>query len=245
MDRVAGVLSTDSRWSILSNDGEWLAFVDDTDYDKLVCMRSAGFLFAGDLPLIDAWKQYVLAGMKKGTRPEVIQRTKISVIQVDLTTGDIVFQSHKMLRAMFGSAVRAVFAGTGAEPAKDCWDKNKCAVTAITSASAKDKRSGGKVVYLRRSPRGGNEVNTTTADQVMQIIKDRGFLMNTSNAQPVIVPITTAANDASNLVAQAFANEILSGGSAPLSAPFPGMDEPWSDETVAEFERVLSLYEED
>lgn len=31
----------------------------------------------------------------------------------------------------------------------------------------------------------------------------------------------------------------------PLCSPFPGMDEPWSEETMAEFGRALDLYEQE
>lgn len=245
LDCVHGVLSTDSRWS--SDNGDWVAYVDDTNYDKLAFTSRVGFLFAGDMPPIEAWKGYVTNGMKKGTRPIIPQTwlpgTRIQVIQVELSTGRIVFQSHKFLNTSFGVAIKALFAGTGAPYAKACWDINKCAKTAIGSATLDDLRSGGNVVYLNRVTRENNVTNTATAQSVLDQLKDRGFLMNATQKQPAVL-LKDAANDPSKPAAQAFAKAVMS-GAAPLTAPFPGMDEPWTKEKLAEFDAALSEFEED
>lgn len=245
LDCINGMLTTDSRWS--SDNGDWLAYVDDTNYDKLAYTSKVGFLFAGDMPPIDEWKRYVANGMKKGTRPVIanawVPGTRVSIIQVELATGRIVFRSHNFLNTSFGVAVRALFAGTGAVPAKVCWDEKKCAITAVASAAREDERSGGTVVYLNRATRANNVTNTATAEQVREQLKDRGLLMNLTQQQAPVL-LKDAANDASNPAAQAFAKAVMS-GAAPLNAPFPGMDEPWSDEKLAELDAALSEFEED
>jgi hypothetical protein len=244
LDCVNGVLSTDSRWS--SDNGDWLAYVDDTQYDKIAFTGRAGFLFAGDMPPIDEWKQYVAGGMKKNARPvrrAWVPGSRISIIQVELATGRIVFKSHNFPTTSFGASVRALFAGTGALHAKTCWDEKKCAKTAIKSAAEEDMRSGGSVIYLDRKTRENNAANTATAESVREQLKDRGFIMNVADKNTK-VSLKDAANDVSNPAAQAFAKAVMS-GAAPLNAPFPGMDEPWAEEKYAELDVALSEFEED
>jgi hypothetical protein len=240
-DSVAGMLTSDSRWSI--SKGDWVAYVEDTAYDKLIYTSKVAFLFAGSMPIIDAWKCYVASGMKKGTRPTLVPGTKISVIQVDMADGKIVFHSNNLLKSSFGASIRAMFGGTGASPAKICWDVNKCATAAIASAAKGDHLSGGTVIFLNRIKRNSNAQNTATAAQARQILNDRGILMNIATQQTPIL-LKDAANDPANPEAQAIAKDIICGDS-PLVAPFPGMDEDWSDEKIAEFEAALSMYEED
>lgn len=237
-----GFLSTDSRWS--SDNGDWLAYVDDTNYDKLAFTSKVGFLFAGDMPPIDEWKQYVAGGMKKDARPgrrAWVPGSRISIIQVELATGRIVFKSHNFLSTSFGVAIKAMFAGTGANAAKKCWDDEKCAIAAITSAAKEDVRSGGRVVYLNRTTRNTNVENTATAESVREQLKDRGYFMHI-NDQNAPILLKDAANDPTNPAAQAFAKAVMS-GAAPLNAPFPGMDEPWSEEKYAELDAALAEFE--
>lgn len=240
-DSVAGMLTSDSRWSI--SKGDWVAYVEDTAYDKLIYTSKVAFLFAGSMPIIDSWKSYVAGGMKKGTRPALVPGTKISVIQVDMADGKVVFQSNNLLRSSFGASIRALFGGTGASPAKICWDVNKCATTAIFSAAKGDHLSGGSVIYLDRKKRKSNATNACTAAQARHLLNDRGILMNIATQQAPIL-LKDAANDPANPEAQLIAMQIISGDS-PLVAPFPGMDEEWSDEKIAEFDAALALYEED
>lgn len=243
LDCVNGFLSTDSRWS--SSSGDCVAYVDNTNYDKLAYTTRVGFLFAGDMPPIDAWKSYVIGGMKKGTRPEIVQSgsigTRISVIQVELATGKIVFQSHKFVNSSFSVLIKALFAGTGALYAKACWDTNKCARMAIESAARDDMCSGGNVVFLNRATRETNVTNTATSQSVHDQLKERGIFMD---AQRLPVSLKDAANDPSKPEAQAFAIAVMSGAS-PLCAPFYEMDKPWTEEKIAEFDVALSEYEVD
>lgn len=239
-DKIAELLTCDSRWSIQV--GDWVAYVDDTGYDKLVFDNRLAFLFAGDLPEVNYWKEWIQAGRKKDAKP-MLHVDKMSVIQIDMQNGAIVFRSHNFPNTSFGAAMKAIFAGTGAEHAKKCWDKNKCAMTAVKSASIEDALSGGTVVFLNRKTRERNVNNTVPESGVKLQAKERGILMNTKDAN-LSIPIKDAANDPTNAAAQAIAQMVMS-GSASFQAPFPGMDTPWTEEKKREFEAALSMYDEE
>jgi hypothetical protein len=240
-DKVSGILSSDGRWSVSKD--RWVAYVDDTGYDKLAFTSKVGFLFAGSLPHIDKWKRYVQGGMKKGTRPLLSPAMKISIIQVDLAAGEIVFKSANLLQSGTGAALAALFGGSGAAPAKMCWDVNKCALQAVTSAAQRDDLSGGTVVYLKRNSRESNVQNVASAEDAVKLFHDRGILMNIAQQQAPVL-LKDAANDPNNPEAQAIAKSILS-GDAPLIAPFPGIDEAWSEDHLRELDAALAMYEED
>jgi hypothetical protein len=246
-DRRKMIMASDSRWSSESGGGEWVAYVDDTNYDKLAFTDKVGFLFAGDMPPIERWKQYVANGMKKGTRPkyptpdEWIPGNRISVIQVELDSKLYVTSHKKLLFSGIGGMVNALYAGTGAHPAKECWEVNKCSMTAVASASVKDTRSGGSVVYLHCATRENNVLNSANVQSVQAQMKDRGYIMNVKQQQePVLLKV--AANDPSVPAAQIFAQSVLS-GATPLTAPFSEMDEPWTAEAMAEFDAMLDKFE--
>jgi len=238
-DARAAVLTSDSRWS--ANEGNLVAYVDDTNYDKIVHDKRLAFLFAGDLPEIDLWKTWVMAGRQKDSKPALAD-AKMQVIQIDVQTGKVVFQSHNFANTSFGVAIRALFAGTGAGYAKVCWDVNKCAMTAIVSAVKEDKRSGGNTMYFKRIIKESNVKNSASAADLQAQLKDRGFLMDITNTEEPI-SLKDAAND-SNHPGNAMAKAVMSGGMQ-LSAPFPGMDEPWTNAKKVEFEAALALYDED
>lgn len=238
-DLASGVLSSDTRWSRES--GGWLIYVDDTGYDKIAYDKKLAFLFAGDLENIDSWKNWVFSG-RQGNMP-VAKLTGMSAIVVDTKLSKLVFQSHSNLpTSVFGTSVRAVYAGTGATYAKSCWDQNKCAKEAVKSAIDRDIKSGGTVVYFSCKNRENNILTKVTQSEVKELAKTKGYIMNMNNTQKVAVPVQVAANDPTNPAAQAIANLVLSGGVS-FSAPFPEMDKSWSDDKITEFKAVMAAYD--
>lgn len=237
-DATVGLLTSDSRWSRLT--GEWLIYVDDTGYDKIVFDHKLAFLFAGDLPNIDVWKQWINNG-RKGN-PPIEHLGRMSVIQIDTKTAKVVFMSHPSFpKTSFGTALRAVFAGTGGVHAKACWDANKCAKQAVVTAIGQDIQSGGEVKHLECANR---QHNLTAAKfsqlHVTEQAKTKGFIMNINSNQAPI-KVQDAANDPSNPTVKALADIVLAGGMS-FSAPFPDMDVAWSDEKIKEFEAALQAY---
>lgn len=241
-DVKASLLTSDSRWSV--DGGDWIAYVDDTGYDKITFDARLAFLFAGDMAEIDYWKKWVADGRPKNEKP-LNHVNRISVLQVDVANGKVVFQRGSFQGAYFGvsKVPLATFGGSGAEPAKICWVDNKCAMKAVSSAIAKDYFSGGETMFYNRANHQSNVTNSATVADVKQQAKERGQIMNVKNGQ-LTTTVKDAVNDPSNPAAQALANVVLSGG-ASFNAPFPDMDKPWTQEEIEAFDAALSAYDED
>src|SRR5471030_312080 len=234
-DIAAGLLTSDSRWSF--EEAGWLVYVDDTGYDKLAFDSQLGFLFAGDLGAIDEWKQWVAGGRIVGAPLNNIDL--MPVIVVDMADGSVPFISDYMLKSG-NTQVEAWYGGTGGPYAKDCWQVNKCAKTAVVTAKNSDQFSGGAVMHIERITLDTNINNSMSASNVNTQCQERGIMINTKSSQgPVLVK--DAANDPTNVVAQEIAKKVLS-GAARLGAPFPGMRQPWTQEKKAELAEALERY---
>jgi hypothetical protein len=235
-DVASGLLTSDSRWSI--DEGDWIAFVDDTNYDKIVFDNELGLLFAGDLSKIEIWKDWFLSGRTSPIPLDQVDR--MSIIGIDMPTGNIAFHSDYLLVSTINSSIEAWYGGTGAPYAKDCWQLNRCARKAVETAKAEDDFSGGNTVFAERESLETNLANSEKVESVLQQMKERGIMINSKGSQePTLVK--DAANDPSNPLAQSLAQKIMSGKAA-LGAPFPGMDQPWTNEKKAELEKALAPY---
>lgn len=228
-DYGAGVFASDSRWSKII--GDWIVYIDDTGYDKIVFDDTLAMLFAGDMPPIEKWKQWFLNG--RISTPPVAHLKGISICIAEMKTGKFVFDSGHSLRS--GDSR---FAGTGAPHAMNCWDMNKDARKAVETATTLDVCSGGKVVYLERISLGTNVANCESHDRVYEQLKERGMMKNLKETrQPVL--LKDAVNDP---VANGIAKQFMSGQNT-LCAPFPGMHEDWTEEKKQELINVLSQYQ--
>lgn len=242
-DQSAALLTSDSRWSTTSDDKNWIAFVDDTGFDKIIYDEQLAFLFAGDLALIDEWKKWVRAGrddssIPLGAIPNQPTR-RVSILQVNIRNGHLEYGEKTALSAVGRQNTKSWFAGTGGYPARECWLANACARKAIGTASTKDPFTGGKVVFYNRKKKAGNVRKEQTEASVRQQLKDRGYLMHKDGAiAPVL--LTDAANNPNlDPIAKDLVNRVMAGKDVPLTAPFPGMDEPWTDAEQAELRAAL------
>lgn len=235
-DVSAGLLTSDSRWSF--EEAGWLVYVDDTDYNKIVWDAALAFLFAGGIGPIEKWKRWVTGGRKVAAPFD--DTDEMSVIMVDIKTGEVVFNSDYLLQSGALDSPDAWYGGTGAPYAMDCWQVNKCAKTAVYSAKQRDQYSGGEVMYLQRHTQESNITVDAPSSNVIQQCQQRGYMINTvAPNEPVLVQ--DAANDPTNLVAQNIAMKVMS-GAVKLGAPFPGMKQPWTQEKKQELQRVLDRY---
>ena len=232
-DITKGLLSTDSRWS--KDNGEYVVYIDNTGYDKIVHDHKIAILFAGDLDKVDVWKKWFMKGRPDPRPPE----KDLSLIIVCLETGDPVFKSEYTLASFNEEAIQAVYGGTGGVYAKNCWEVNSCAMTAVNTAIQEDFLSGGEVVYLNRNDLSTNITNTGKFFHVTTLLKEAGTIMDIKTKQKAT--IKEFDNSTFSLSAKALVEEVLS-GKATLSAPFVGMGQPWSNEKIAELDDVLKRF---
>lgn len=233
-DIPAGLLTSDTRWSV--EDVDWIAYVDDSGYDKIVFDSDIGILFAGNLAKIDIWKQWFLSGR---IDPAPTELDGISLIIVDIKDGTVQFKTDYLLESVTEDVTEAWYSGTGGPYAKDCWQVNRCAKKAVNTAIECDAFSGGEVKFVDRTTSGTNIRNDVQYLEIMEILKERGMMINKQNYKAV--PIKDAANDPSDPTLQAFANKVMS-GSVQLNAPFPGMEQPWTKDKKEELHSVLARY---
>lgn len=225
------VLAVDSRWSVEINDGgpQALLFVDDINYQKIICTDKYVAMFAGYASLINEWKVAISIASYAGNYDFKSLGTKgIAILILDIHTGKTeITIKHKML------GDEASFAGTGSDEAMKSWPSCKDAIKVVEMAKIKDYRTGGQV----RTYDYGNNVSSLGPDGAYsaycQEFIRKGMVMYTGKPSEAI-PVATASasdrriHDAANSVAN---------GQLQTSAPFDGMEE---DLTQAEKDALFS-----
>jgi len=242
-DVAAGLLTSDSRWS--ADEGEWIVYVDDTGFDKIIADAQLAFLFAGNILNIAEWKGWVKSGRLQPAPLDRLDGT--SLIMVEIATGSVVFGTDYLLVSRYDAMPSAWYSGTGAPHAKDCWEVNRCAMTAVASATKVDKYSGGTTSHFNRNSRASNVTNSAAVESVLVQMRERGIMKNNNGAEFMISDVIAAdaANDPASKqiddVAKRLAQKVMQ-GNVTLSAPFPGIDQPWTNEKKSELARVLARY---
>jgi hypothetical protein len=231
-DFRAGLLASDSRWSGRVDD--YLFFVDDVRYEKIVFDSMLALLFAGNLDIIEIWKAWFRGG-RYGHPPHVNQNLSMCII--DLQTG-LARKDHGI--KLLSPCTYARFAGTGSPHALQCWTTNQNAIQSVETACGLDMMSGGKVAYLDRQSRSNNLENVSPVEHVMDAFLPRGeMIMMKGNQKQTPVPIKEAIKDpAAN---QAF-QKMMGNGSAGVCAPFIGMGTPWTQEEKDDLYAILAEY---
>lgn len=189
-DRDKNVLTTDSRWSYRPiSDGvpstQVVAYVDDTGFDKIAFDDVAVFMFAGPGDLIDRWKSFVCSKNKVLLKRPEVART-FAICMILRGSGEIAMEHGQKIK---GTGFR--FAGTGAEPAYECWNSNRDPKKAVESATAKDPLSGGKVKFFQRHDGDNNLDTEVDFSSVAEQFLVKGMVMYT--AQSTSIPLAQAA----------------------------------------------------
>jgi hypothetical protein len=189
IDRVNKLVASDSRWS-MPLDGNRIAYVDDTGFDKLANRQFHTMAFAGDGILIEQWKHWFSAETLDFDNLPPFQRLEgntlvtlyFSLVQKPDCT--VIFNSGWWIH----HGEHASFAGSGATHAYDCFVLNGCGKRAIVSASANDPATGGEIKFVELVS-GFHNLNheQTTLAHVIQQLNLRGFVMDTNTK--VITPI--------------------------------------------------------
>lgn len=227
-DKAAGVLASDTRWSYrLVQDGPIcstvaLLYVDDTGFEKIEYQPDYSYIFAGPSDLIDRWKMWINSPNRAVEAPPGVAND-FALCIIEMATGEV-FEEH-------GQRIRDDlyrFAGTGAEPAHNCWKKSKDPRKAVRSATDGDIFSGGEVKYLNLKDSSNNLDASGTYELIKQHTLKRGMVMYTSgNNAPVSIDEAAARDPRiKELVAK------IAKGDAVAEAPC-GLDTVvWTDSDV-------------
>lgn len=219
-DLVSEQVASDSRWSF--PEVNFVLYVDDTGFDKIVLHGNYAWMFAGSGRLIQEWKDWLASNPTSSAgRPGV---NGVAFCIVDLVKKVVNHWGQDIVLS------QAMFAGSGALPAHMCWSRNRDPLKAVESAKSQDIYSGGIVKFLKFLCKSNNLVNTETIFDVSTACLQRGTVMYHSQkpATPVAV---AAANDPE---VKALVQKIQT-GTATASAPCDAMYNNWP---AAEVERL-------
>jgi hypothetical protein len=233
-DSNAGMIATDSRWSITW--GRWVSYLDDAQFHKIELNRNFAYMFAGDGARIQEWKNWIRSNpLSLKYRPPT---SKMAVCMVDTDAGEVTFMDK--LDIVNGGGY---FAGTGAMLAFTCWASNGCAETSVKTAMNFDIYTGGEVKFFNAASKKHN-LHLVSRDvdiyQVSKAIQERGIIMELQskniNAQAPFT-LATAANDGASRAE--FVQKIASGELTPI-APCNGMYSDWTTEQETRLNAALT-----
>jgi hypothetical protein len=235
IDLAAGEAACESRWSHQAPN--FILYIDDPGFEKIVHHQGLAFTFAGDGSLIQVWKDWL------ATNPSVpltLPATSINTPQGlrSITIG-LVHMGQKVLLFSKGTGIKhqdAVFAGSGALHAHACWSANRDAKRAVNSAKTQDIFSGGPVKYLVFSCGSNNLNETTSMRDVCRLLATKGMVMYTNSNAPSHAPVDQAATQDPNV--QQVVNDLSSGALA-ATAPCEAMYTAWSSDEIQKLRSVL------
>jgi len=220
IDFHKALIACDSRWSALLGN-EHFVYLDDTGFDKIVVRDSLCAIFAGDLILIDGWKNWICS---QDAQPALPDTTR-----TDLKTNTQVFMQVCLIdRAnrqakFYGAPYQALasgffFGGTGAAFAMQCFLQNQCSKRAVESAALGDVYTGGATLFfeLETSTNNLSKQQVTLKELEAQILP-RGMVMHKQTKN-----VTTLKE----FQQKPEAGSLLNGFS--LSAPCGGPQRAWS-----------------
>jgi hypothetical protein len=231
-DQAKNVVATDSRWSYSVKGKTGLdlpditGFVDDTGFDKIVFDDTAAFMFAGPGELISLWRDAILQRSLGRSRPGVARNFAICMVR--RADGEVV---HEHGQKIAGALFR--FAGTGAEPAYECWKQNQDPRKAVLSAQLKDRASGGDVRYLERDTWSHNLDFSKPFAVIAEKFLEKGRIMYTNQSIPVAEAVKTDPR------AQEFVGRVKAGT---IQAEAPSGYDPviWTPDDEARLDKALA-----
>jgi len=235
-DGHACVMATDSRWSI--RHGDWLLYLDDTNYQKIERSHGKALMFAGFGGKIQEWKNWIRSNPADDSgMPEF---KGVSVCMVDESTHEVDMTDEK-----YYINNNVYCAGSGKELAYGCWLVNKSSKQAVETAKSKDFCSGGDVKFIDFKNSETNLVNfypeaEPTIEKVSLAIAQRGISMKLSTQSAPILPFSKADAAASEeAVVRAEIAGLVANGQLSADAPCDGMHDDWSEENKAKFKAAL------
>lgn len=232
-DGPAGVLATDSRWSV--QQGRWLVYVDDTAFWKLELAHDAAFMFAGKGRRIQEWKDWIRTDPQDDS--EMPDPEGISVCLVKVSTKEVRFAERQDI-----VKDGAYFAGSGSRYAFTCWAVNKDAQKSIGSAMKVDPATGGEVKFFDVVSKKHNLTSISaeaSVDAVHKAITTRGIVMDIGAKRPGAAPFKLSDIAASDTELRDLQAKLESGELAP-EAPCDGMYSEWTADQKTRLKGAIS-----
>lgn len=240
-DRMAKAVTSDSRWSCrldhLGYEGHIL-YVDDVGFGKLALREDTVMVLAGNGYLIELWKKWLLVSEldPEAEMPptEIPGQMPFAIYIIEMSTNDVLFdEGHK--HTIFdpdANEVLAAFSGSGSAFAADNWIDSTCARTAIDYAICMDPFSGGTVRFVD-FPSLKNDIETSleTIQEVVNIMLDRGFIMDTK--KPGATPVSISAQEVAEV------RQLLANGALTPSAPVGKGAKPWDDASKEKLKKAI------
>lgn len=234
-DLNAAQMACDSRWSVLHP--EFILYIDDTGFDKIVNVRDHAYMFAGNGKLIHLWKEWLASGTRgaAGRPPVKSDGVAIAVCIVNMPSSIVTLDVGQDIKHPDNLAPKAFFAGSGAIHAHTCWNVNGDAMRAVETAKTTDICSGGEVKYLEFSTGANNVTNASSIDDVHNMLVTRGWVMHHNKPGQAVSAPVAAANDAE---VKKVLTQIAS-GTLSASAPCDAMYRDWTPEELEALDRAL------
>lgn len=232
-DQDKNHLATDSRWSfsVKGKTGidlpDIVGFVDDTGFEKIVFDDTTAYMFAGDGELISLWRERILAkNLLVGKRPGVARNFAICMVR---RSDAFIVMEHG--QKIDGGPFR--FAGTGAEPAYECWEKNRDPQKAVQSAALKDRASGGNVKFFEGITGNHNIDFSVGYSDIAEQFLTKGRIMYTNQSTPVADAVKSDPR------AEEFVGRIRAGT---IKAEAPSGYDPviWTEDDEARLDKALA-----
>jgi len=248
-DKVNKEVASDTRWSAvlkLSDNKDYIVYVDDCKFEKIADRNKAVLILAGDGRLIAEWKEWWCTSLDKKNLPEtsIDQVTAISLLIIDKENNQILFDAgnKKAMYCDVSGSILSVFSGSGDVHAASCWYVNRCAKKSIVSASKLDYNTSNIVKSVEFISGNSNlaEIDYNYSS-IVDALLDRGMIMNLQEVKEtgfVGVPLNQA--QMKEEVEQAFAK-----GSAVASAPVPGLSHfVWNEERTEKLMEAIDKVKE-
>lgn len=240
-DRISKAVTSDSRWSCLLDhlgyEGHVL-YVDDVGFGKLALREDTVMVLAGHGYLIELWKKWLLTSELDPDAempPTHLEgQMPFTIYIIEMSTNEVLFdEGHKhAVYDLETKEIRAAFSGSGGLYAADNWIESTCARTAIDYAKGIDHYSGGTVRFVDfTSQKYDIETSLDTIQEVVNIMLERGFIMDTK--KPGAAPVSISAQEVAEV------RQLLASGALTPSAPVGKGAKPWDDVSKAKLKKAI------
>lgn len=237
-DRDNKVIAADTRWSVVMtvDSKHYLVYTDDSVFEKIADRNNASMVMAGNGKLIADWKQWWFESLDPNSMPdfEVDGKAAIVLLIIDKTKNSWIFDIGEKIASICSETkeINAVFSGSGSASAANCWSENRCAKTAVVSASVKDVCTGEKVRYVDFEADETNiESKSYDYEDIVTSLIHGGYIMEMPENQAVPLKEHPLAAEVS---------EALASGQAVACAPTPALkDFVWDAKRKEELKQAI------